>query len=103
MRWGCVPRAGDMCQMVGTLPPHPGNMQKLSQACGTCLGWCTSQSRIQDTLGVCSTCQGHVPDSGHTAPTSWEHTKAVPGVWHFPGTVHIPVTHPGCVLCAECV
>src|SRR6266481_6406399 len=28
--WGCVPRTGDTCQMVGMLPPHPGDTQKLS-------------------------------------------------------------------------
>src|SRR6266481_5394440 len=63
-RQGCVPHARDMCWMVGTLPPHPGNMQKLSQACSTCLGQCMSQSLVQDTFCMHRTspmCRGRVP------------------------------------------
>ena len=94
-RRGRVPHAGDTCRMVGTLPPHPGNMQKLSRVCATCLGWCMSQSRVQDAFcaqnasdasGACSTHWGRVLDGGHAAPTSWEHAEAVPGVCHTPGT-----------------
>src|SRR6266481_5637323 len=48
-----------------------------------------------DASGVCSMHQGHVPDGGHAAPTSWEHVEAVPGMWHMPGMVHVPVVHPG--------
>src|SRR6266481_2785711 len=104
---GRVPHAGDTCQTVGMLPPHPWNMQKPSQACGTCPGQCTSQSCVQDAFcaqnasdasGACSTRRGRVLDGGHTAPTSWEHTEAVPGMCHTPGTVHVPVARPGCVL-----
>src|SRR6266481_3074050 len=59
---GCVPRAGDACWMVGTLPPHPGNTQKLSRACATCLGRCMSQSRVQDAFCACTRAMrpGHV-------------------------------------------
>src|SRR6266481_5360191 len=79
---GHVPHTGDTCQMVGMLPPHSWNMQRLSRACGTCLGQCTSQLHIQDVFCMqntcnaswtCSMCLGHVPDGGHTAPTSCEH------------------------------
>src|SRR6266481_3652146 len=48
-----------------------------------------------DMSGACSTHWGHVPDGGHAAPTSWEHAEAIPGMWHMPGMVHVPVTHPG--------
>src|SRR6266481_5876313 len=58
-----------------------------------------SQSRVQDASGACSTRWGRVQDGGHAAPTSWERAKAVPGVWHMPGTVHVPVARPGRVLC----
>src|SRR6266481_9407666 len=44
-----------------------------------------------------------MPDGGHAAPASWEHVEAVPGMWHTPGTVHVPVARPGRVLHAECV
>ena len=51
-----------------------------------------------DMSGACSTHWGHVPDGGHAAPTSWEHAEAIPGMWHMPGTAHIPVTCPGRIL-----
>src|SRR6266481_5053157 len=52
--------------------------------------------------GVCSMHQGHVPDGGHAAPTSWEHAEAVPGMWHTPRTVHIPVTRLTCLGHVAC-
>src|SRR6266481_3757459 len=113
-RRGRVPRAGDACRMVGTLPPHPGNVQKPSQACGTRPGRCTSQSRVQDAFCTCTraTRPGHVahardafsvfPGCGGSVPTTWHASPArgtrpqrvgratgtctVPGVWHTPGT-----------------
>src|SRR6266481_52485 len=103
---GHVPRAGDTCQMVGTLPPHPGDTQKPSRACGTHLGQCTSQSRVQDVLcaqnmsnasGACSTCRGHVPHGRHAAPTSWEHAECVPGMCHTSQMCHAH-THAECIL-----
>src|SRR6266481_6077294 len=81
--WACCPH------ILGTHRSCPGDTQKPSWACGTYPGQCMSQSRIQDTFctqnvsdasGVCSMPQGDVLDSGHTAPTSWEHAKAIPGM-----------------------
>src|SRR6266481_6077377 len=65
-RRGRVPRAGDACRMVGMLPPHPGNLQKLSQAFGT---------RPGRLLRV---------------PRMWgqhaHHLACVPGAWNTPPT-----------------
>src|SRR6266481_7860273 len=80
------------CQMVGMLPPHPGNMQKLSRTCSTHPG-CVARAR--DMFSMFPGCGGGMPTMWHVSPA---HGTCPRRVRHILCTERVLDTRLGCAL-----